>query len=404
MLIGNARKKAGIAAAVILFGIMGLTAGCGTTAQKSNAVSVKTMKVLQQDVSVSHDYSGEVQSTDAVAIKPRVSGSIVEKYFTSGQAVQKGQPLYKIDDRQYSSQVLSARSNVDKARTAYNNSLIDLQRYEKLEASGAIAEQTLTTQRATVETNRSEYEDMQALLQEAEENLDDTVVRSPMSGKLSVDDVAAGTYVTSGSTQLVSVGTINPVYVSFSVSENEFLNFRENGRKPKESDAASSEFVPPTATLTLSNGSKYAETSMTYIADRQLNQSTGTLTVKALFNNDNHLLLPGMFAKITIEGQPQKDALLVPQRAVQQVLNKSFVIVVGPDNKSVSKIVELGDEVGSYYVVKSGLTKDDNVVVEGLTNLKEGQALNPTETNAQELGLSLTTSTTPSYAVTSQQS
>lgn len=404
MLIGNARKKAGIAAAVILFGIMGLTAGCGTTAQKSNAVSVKTMKVLQQDVSVSHDYSGEVQSTDAVAIKPRVFGSIVEKYFTSGQAVQKGQPLYKIDDRQYSSQVLSARSNVDKARTAYNNSLIDLQRYEKLEASGAIAEQTLTTQRATVETNRSEYEDMQALLQEAEENLDDTVVRSPMSGKLSVDDVAAGTYVTSGSTQLVSVGTINPVYVSFSVSENEFLNFRENGRKPKESDAASSEFVPPTATLTLSNGSKYAETSTTYIADRQLNQSTGTLTVKALFNNDNHLLLPGMFAKITIEGQPQKDALLVPQRAVQQVLNKSFVIVVGPDNKSVSKIVELGDEVGSYYVVKSGLTKDDNVVVEGLTNLKEGQALNPTETNAQELGLSLTTSTTPSYAVTSQQS
>ena len=404
MLIGNARKKAGIAAAVILFGIMGLTAGCGTTAQKSNAVSVKTMKVLQQDVSVSYDYSGEVQSTDAVAIKPRVSGSIVEKYFTSGQAVQKGQPLYKIDDRQYSSQVLSARSNVDKARTAYNNSLIDLQRYEKLEASGAIAEQTLTTQRATVETNRSEYEDMQALLQEPEENLDDTVVRSPMSGKLSVDDVAAGTYVTSGSTQLVSVGTINPVYVSFSVSENEFLNFRENGRKPKESDAASSEFVPPTATLTLSNGSKYAETSTTYIADRQLNQSTGTLTVKALFNNDNHLLLPGMFAKITIEGQPQKDALLVPQRAVQQVLNKSFVIVVGPDNKSVSKIVELGDEVGSYYVVKSGLTKDDNVVVEGLTNLKEGQALNPTETNAQELGLSLTTSTTPSYAVTSQQS
>lgn len=404
MLIGNARKKAGIAAAVILFGIMGLTAGCGTTAQKSNAVSVKTMKVLQQDVSVSYDYSGEVQSTDAVAIKPRVSGSIVEKYFTSGQAVQKGQPLYKIDDRQYSFQVLSARSNVDKARTAYNNSLIDLQRYEKLEASGAIAEQTLTTQRATVETNRSEYEDMQALLQEAEENLDDTVVRSPMSGKLSVDDVAAGTYVTSGSTQLVSVGTINPVYVSFSVSENEFLNFRENGRKPKESDAASSEFVPPTATLTLSNGSKYAETSTTYIADRQLNQSTGTLTVKALFNNDNHLLLPGMFAKITIEGQPQKDALLVPQRAVQQVLNKSFVIVVGPDNKSVSKIVELGDEVGSYYVVKSGLTKDDNVVVEGLTNLKEGQALNPTETNAQELGLSLTTSTTPSYAVTSQQS
>ena len=89
---------------------------------------------------------------------------------------------------------------------------------------------------------------------------------------------------------------------------------------------------------------------------------------------------------------------------MQQVLDKSFVIVCGDDDQSVSKIVTLGDKVGSYYIVKKGLTEKDVVVVEGLTNLKEGQALNPTETNAQELGLSLTTSTTPSYAVTSQQS
>ena len=99
-----------------------------------------------------------------------------------------------------------------------------------------------------------------------------------------------------------------------------------------------------------------------------------------------------MFARVTLEGQPLKDAILVPQRAVQQVLDKSFVIVVGADNKSVSKMVTLGDQVGSYYVVKSGLTKDDNVVVEGLTNLKEGQELNVTETNADELGLSMTSS------------
>ena len=102
MLIGNARKKAGIAAAVILFGITGLTAGCGTTAQRSNAVSVKTMKVLQQDVSVSHDYSGEVQSTDAVAIKPRVSGSIVEKYFTSGRLFRRRSRFIRSTDRRSS--------------------------------------------------------------------------------------------------------------------------------------------------------------------------------------------------------------------------------------------------------------------------------------------------------------
>ena len=383
------KMRAAALAAAACMGAVFLT-GCGSSAQqKSSAMSVKAMKVVQQDTKVSHDYSGQVKSMDAVVIKPKVSGSIVEKYFKSGQPVTEGQALYKLDDRQYESEVLSARSNVDKALTNLNNSMIDLGRYQKLQASGAIAEQTLTTQEATVASNRSSYDDAEALLKKAQENLDDTVIRAPISGKLSVDDVAVGTYATAGNTALVSVGSINPIYVQFSISENEYLNFRMgpapedgNGERPK----------PPTATLTLSNGQKYDESTTNYIADRELSESTGTLTIKAIFNNDDNVLLPGMFARVTLEGQPLKDAILVPQRAVQQVLDKSFVIVVGADNKSVSKMVTLGDQVGSYYVVKSGLTKDDNVVVEGLTNLKEGQELNVTETNADELGLSMTSS------------
>lgn len=383
------KMRAAALAAAACMGAVFLT-GCGSSVQqKSSAVSVKAMKVVQQDTKVSHDYSGQVKSMDAVVIKPKVSGSIVEKYFKSGQPVTEGQALYKLDDRQYESEVLSARSNVDKALTNLNNSMIDLGRYQKLQASGAIAEQTLTTQEATVASNRSSYDDAEALLKKAQENLDDTVIRAPISGKLSVDDVAVGTYATAGNTALVSVGSINPIYVQFSISENEYLNFRMgpapedgNGERPK----------PPTATLTLSNGQKYDESTTNYIADRELSESTGTLTIKAIFNNDDNVLLPGMFARVTLEGQPLKDAILVPQRAVQQVLDKSFVIVVGADNKSVSKMVTLGDQVGSYYVVKSGLTKDDNVVVEGLTNLKEGQELNVTETNADELGLSMTSS------------
>lgn len=383
------KMRAAALAAAACMGAVFLT-GCGSTAQqKSSVVSVKAMKVVQQDTKVSHDYSGQVKSMDAVVIKPKVSGSIVEKYFKSGQPVTEGQALYKLDDRQYESEVLSARSNVDKALTNLNNSMIDLGRYQKLQASGAIAEQTLTTQEATVASNRSSYDDAEALLKKAQENLDDTVIRAPISGKLSVDDVAVGTYATAGNTALVSVGSINPIYVQFSISENEYLNFRMgpapedgNGERPK----------PPTATLTLSNGQKYDESTTNYIADQELSESTGTLTIKAIFDNNDGVLLPGMFARVTLEGQPLKDAILVPQRAVQQVLDKSFVIVVGADNKSVSKMVTLGDQVGSYYVVKSGLTKDDNVVVEGLTNLKEGQELNVTETNADELGLSMTSS------------
>lgn len=379
-----------MAAAVLCMGAAVFFTGCGSSTQpRSSAVSVKAMKVIQQDTSVTHDYSGQVKSMDAVVIKPKVSGAITEKYFKSGDLVHEGQALYKIDDQQYESEVLSARSNVEKARTALNNSMIDLGRYQRLLSSGAIAEQTVTTQEATVASNQSSYDDANALLQKAEENLDDTVIRAPISGKLSVDDVGVGTYATSGNTSLVSVGSINPIYVQFSISENEYLNFR-TGDKPEREGGERPR--PPKATLTLSNGQKYDEVSTEYIADRELSESTGTLTLKAVFDNADGVLLPGMFARVTVEGRPLKDAILVPQRAVQQVLDKSFVIVVGSDNKSVSRQVTLGDQVGSYYVVKSGLTKDDNVVVEGLTNLKEGQELNVTETTADELGLSLTSS------------
>lgn len=391
----------------VLAGLMALsllTAGCGSTTQtKSTAVSVKAMKVLQQDTAVSHDYSGQIKSTNAVTIKPRVSGEIVEKYFTSGAPVEKGQALYKIDDRQYESEVLSAKSNVDKARTTLNNSLVDLNRYQQLAASGAVAEQTLTNQQATVDSNQSSYDDANALLQKAQENLDDTIIRSPIAGKLSVDDVPSGTYVTAGNTALVSVGSINPIYVQFSISENEFLNFR------MAADAKDANWpenhTPPTASLTLSNGKKYDEISTSYQFDREVSDSTGTITVKALFNNADGVLLPGMFARVTMEGQPLKNAILVPQRAVQQVLDQSFVIVVGSDNKSVARVVTLGDQVGSYYIVKSGLDKDDVVVVEGLSNLKEGQDLDVTMTTADELGLSLTaddSSSTSSVSLTAK--
>lgn len=111
--------------------------------------------------------------------------------------------------------------------------------------------------------------------------------------------------------------------------------------------------------------------------------------MKAIFENTEHILLPGMFARVTLTSPMQQDVLLVPERAVQQVLDKSFVIVCGDNNQSVSKIVTLGDKVGSYYIVKKGLTEKDVVVVEGLTNLKEGQTLNPTAATAEELGLSM---------------
>lgn len=374
--------------ALVMCAAAGLFQGCGQTAPKASAISVKTLPVQRVDASVSKQYAGQVKALDAVSIKPKVSGTIMEKYIQSGQFVEKGQALYKIDDRQYSTEVLSAESNVDKALTTLNNSRIDLQRYEKLAETGAISEQTLTTQRATVATNESNYRNMQSLLQKAQENLDDTIIRSPISGKLSVNEMSPGSFVTTGSTELVSVGSVNPIAVQFSVSENELLNFQQTMMENRK-DGIPQEQMLPQATLTLSNGMKLSEISTEYVMDREVSQSTGTITMKAIFENTEHILLPGMFARVTLTSPMQRDVLLVPERAVQQVLDKSFVIVCGDDNQSVSKIVTLGDKVGSYYIVKKGLTEKDVVVVEGLTNLKEGQTLNPTAATAEELGLSM---------------
>ena len=374
--------------ALVMCAAAGLFQGCGQTAPKASAISVKTLPVQRVDASVSKQYAGQVKALDAVSIKPKVSGTIVEKYIQSGQFVEKGQALYKIDDRQYSTEVLSAESNVDKALTTLNNSKIDLNRYEKLAETGAISEQTLTTQRATVATNESNYRNMQSLLQKAQENLDDTIIRSPISGKLSVNEMSPGSFVTTGSTELVSVGSVNPIAVQFSVSENELLNFQQTMMENRK-DGIPQEQMLPQATLTLSNGMKLSEISTEYVMDREVSQSTGTITMKAIFENTEHILLPGMFARVTLTSPMQRDVLLVPERAVQQVLDKSFVIVCGDDNQSVSKIVTLGDKVGSYYIVKKGLTEKDVVVVEGLTNLKEGQTLNPTAATAEELGLSM---------------
>lgn len=381
------QKKLVLAAVIGLLGTCGLMAGCGQAAPKSSAVSVKAMKVLKEDVAVSKQYAGQVKAIDAVVIKPRVSGTIVEKYISSGQFVKAGDPLYKIDDRQYATDVISAESNVDKALTTLNNSRIDLERYQRLASSGAISEQTLTTQQATVDTNESNYRNMQSLLQKAQESLDDTVIRSPISGKLSVDEVASGTYVTAGNTALVSVGAVNPIDVQFSISENELLNFQQDAEENRNKGEGN--YGIPVASLTLSNGKELSETSTHYIMDREVSQDTGTITMKVVFQNTEHYLLPGMFARVKITSAKKENTLLVPERAVQQVLDKSFVLVCGADNKSVSKIVTLGDKVGSYYIVKSGLSEDDTVVVEGLTNLKEGQELKVTLSTPEELGLSL---------------
>ncbi len=375
--------KKSIAALVSVLMLGTLLAGCGSQKQAgSRATQVKAMNVLRQDTPLTHVYAGQIVGTDEVNIQSRVSGNIVEKYVKGGQFVTAGQPLYRIDDRQYRSAVLQAQATLAQSEATLNNARMDLSRYEQLYADAAISEQTLTTQRAQVSAYESAAAANAALLRQAQENLDDTTIYAPMSGQLSVNDVGLGTFVSAGSTTLVSMGTSNPIYAQFSLSENEYLTFVEQAAK-------TGGIASVVAQLTLSNGTKYPITGHIATVDRALAAQTGTLTVKALFDNPDGLLLPGMFARVSLVGDTIPDALLVPERAVQQLLGKSFVMVVGEGNKAEARTVTLGDKIGSYYVVKDGLSSSDIVVVEGLTTLQEGGDLSVTMVTADDMGFSI---------------
>ena len=377
------RKGLGVLVAAI-FALGTLLSGCGGGQQGggARATSVKAMNVLRQDTPLTHVYAGQIVGTDEVKIQSRVSGNIVEKYIVGGQSVSAGQPLYRIDSRQYESALLQAKAVLAQSEATLNNARMDLGRYQQLYASAAVSEQTLSTQQAQVNAYEAAVAANEALVRQAQENLDDTVIYAPMSGQLSVDDVAMGTFVSAGTTTLVSMGTANPIFAQFSLSENEYLNFVEQA-------AQQGGIAAVVVELTLSNGSKYPIIGHIVTSDRALTAQTGTLTVKALFDNPDGLLLPGMFARVSLIGDTIPNAILVPERAVQQLLGKSFVMLVGEDNKAVARTVTLGDKIGSYYVVKDGLDTSDIVVVEGLTTLQEGGDLAVTMVTPAEMGFSV---------------
>ncbi len=362
-----------------------IVAGCGQNAQQQQqGTQVKAMQVIQQDTPLTSEFAGQIVGKDEVKVQSKVSGNVVDKYVTGGQHVEAGQPLYKIDSRQYESAVLQAQANLSQAQATLSNAVTDLGRYQQLLSAQAISEQTVANQQANVNAYSAAAAANDALLRKAQQDLADTVIYAPMSGQLSVDDVAVGTFAAAGSTNLVTIGSSNPVFAQFSISESDYLKFSNYASQNGNG-------ISPTVSITLSDGTQYPVEGKIVQMDRALSSNTGTLTVKALFDNPDGLLLPGMFARIRLTGEVVPNAILVPQRAVQQLLGKSFVMVVGEDGKSEARTVTLGDKVGSYYIIKDGLTAADVVVVEGLSNLQEGISLAVTMVTADDMGFSLTT-------------
>ena len=328
----------------VIFATALLFTGCGgddseNQAQQEMPTRVKAIKVLTTNAPLTLSYSGQVVDRDEMKVQSKVSGTVVEKYVGGGQEVVEGQMLFKIDDRQYQAAVLQAQANLAKSKTNLAKERTDLQRNEELWKEHAISEQTLTNQRSAVQSQEAEVEANEALLQKAEDDLADTIVYAPMSGRLGIDDVAVGTLSTAGTTTLATIGIVDPVFVQFAVSEQEYLRIARGGQ------TSDSNYQPNfKISLTLADGSHYPYTGAFAEYDRTLGNETGTLTIRTIFKNPEGLLVPGMYARVEIDGLRITNAMLVPERALQQLLGESMVIVAQSDNKSAVRKVTLGEK------------------------------------------------------------
>lgn len=372
-------KKALLVGAVTVALAVSLTA-CGNkqAAMQPKQVPVLTMHVIQKDTPMVYEFVGEVEARDEVPIKANVSGTVIAKHVKGGEYVTKGQPLFTIDARQYEATTWNARAQLADARATLSRVQRDVARYETLASQNAIARQTLDNIRAEEQQALAQVEARSASLNQAEVDLNDTLVRSPIDGKLDTKDISIGTYAKLGDTVLATVSSTDPVRVKFSISENEYIKLVQARQNLQTATSRDLE-------LTLSDGTVYKYKGKVEQVDRALSSNTGTLTIKAVFDNPDGLLVPGMFARLKAQGDVRPNALLVPQKAVQELLDKTFISVVNAEGKSEMRAVKMGARIGNLWLVESGLQAGDVIIVEGFQKAPTGTPVAAKEITLEEL-------------------
>jgi len=365
----RAAALSGLAAVVAL-----ALAACGKSAAPPPAQAPVEVKVVTVEPSSTITYAdkvGEVRGSQQVDLRARVSGILLKTHFEDGALVNEGQLLFSIDAREYRAQVNSARAQLASAEANLYRARQDVARYEPLLADEAIARQVYDNAVATARQAQAQVEASRAALQEAELGLEYAEVRAPLRGRIGAAQVFPGGLVTAGQTELATISADDPAWVYFTISEAELLSFerRTGGREIAADDPLR------TVQLVLSDGSIYARPGRINFNDRALDATTGTYKLRAEFPNPDHALLPGLFARVRATGGTLDNALIVPDRAVQEQLGRYFLTVVGDGDKAEMRPVTLGQRFGNRQVIVGGLESGDRVVVEGIQKARPGMAL-----------------------------
>ena len=337
-------------------------------------MKVTTFKPFKSDTPIQREYAGSIMALQEVPVRSKVSGTVMEKYVKGGDHVTEGQPLFRLDTRTYSSSLAAAQAQVAQASATYENAKRDLARYEQLIATGAISRQAYDAQKAATESYQAVVEAAQSQAAIASDNLSDTIVTAPFTGTLSMDDVNIGTFASAGQTPLVTISSADPLYVQFDMSESEYLSLTKN--------KSGTETLGDTLKLRLADGSIYQETGK--IVQINPGLTGGQLTMKAAYANPDNLLVPGMYATVVSDAEIAKGSILVPTKALVQLLNRDMLDVV-VDGKVQQKAVKLGATYGIYTIIESGIDENDEIIVEGQNKVRVGQAVAPEETTREAL-------------------
>jgi len=343
------------------------------TAAGGPAPEVIVATLEKQDVEIYSEWVGTTTGFVNAQIYPKIQGYLLKQAYHDGSVVQEGDLLFQIDPRQFQATLDEAQGQLARARAALEKNALDVARYTPLAAEGAVSQQELDNAVQARAASAAQVDSMRASVEQARLNLQWAQVKSPITGVAAIANAQVGDLV-SPQTLLTSISQLDPIKVTFPISEIEYLRFANVIRAREEAPEPSG---PAGIHLILADGSTYPERGRLRVAGLAVATTTGTIDVQAEFPNPNNLLRPGQFAKVRAVTDRRKDALLVPQRAVRDLQGMSQVAVVGADDKVAFKTVKLGPPHGSDFVVESGLAAGERVVVEGLQKIRDGILVKP---------------------------
>jgi membrane fusion protein (multidrug efflux system) len=339
---------------------------------------VVTMRVGSKPVVIYDEYAAQTEAVESVEIRARVGGILQRQAFTDGATVKKGDLLFIIDPEVFAAALIQAKANLGQAMANHQNSKQNLERLRPLLAARAISPQDLDAAVAKERADAASVEAGKAQVQQAQLNLGYANIRAPRDGMIDRALIKPGGLVNASTTLLTTLYSVNPINVGFTISEQKLAELR------KQYDLRSPNEKSPEIKLKLIDGSQYKYAGKLNFISPAVDPRNGTLFVRLVVPNPEGTLRHGEFVRAVVPARSNDNAILIPQRAVQELQGKRSVFVVGPDNKAMYRDIDATTRVGNDWVVEQGLKPGEVVIVDGVSKVKPGAPVRPVPVDQQQ--------------------